>query len=77
MGKKLTSELKGYKEKFDYLNKEIGELQWEIATIYYGKKAIHRQEREDLEEMLENYKVNMEILLEQIKNEVRKANQSQ
>ncbi|WP_411167440.1 hypothetical protein ACH36K_09745 [Clostridium sp. MB05] len=42
MEKKLTLELKLYKEEFDFLHKKIGELEWEIATIFYGRKAVTR-----------------------------------
>ena len=48
MEKKLTPELKLYKEEFDFLHKKIGELEWEIATIFYGRKAVTRSEIETL-----------------------------
>ena len=76
MEKKFTPELKSYKEEFDFLHKKIGELEWEIATIFYGRKAVFQREIEELEDMLENYRCNMGILLEKIRNEVRKANKS-
>jgi len=76
MEKKLTPELKLLKEEFDFLHKKIGELEWEIATIYYGRKAIIRTEREILEERLGNYLANMGMLLDKIKSEVTKANKS-
>ena len=40
MSKKLTPELEKLKEEYDFLHKRIGELEWEIATIFYDKKAI-------------------------------------
>lgn len=72
--KKLTTELKAQKEEFDFLHKKIGDLEWEIATIFYGKKAIFSDEIEVLYEQLDNYRSNMEILIEKIKNEVTAAN---
>ena len=71
MEKKLTPELKLYKEEFDFLHKKIGELEWEIATIFYGRKAITRLEIETLEDRLENYRANIGMLVEKIRNEVQ------
>ncbi|KQU24979.1 hypothetical protein J7E55_26610 [Bacillus sp. ISL-53] len=56
MEKKLTPELKKYKEEFDFLHKKIGELEWEIATIHYGRKAVASSEYETLEAQLDNYR---------------------
>ena len=71
MEKKLTPELKLYKEEFDFLHKKIGELEWKIATIFYGRKAITRLEIETLEDRLENYRANIGMLVEKIRNEVQ------
>lgn len=76
MDKKLTPELKKLKEEFDFLHNKIGELEWEIATIFYGRKAILQSETEILYEQLDNYRDNMGILLEKVKKEVREANES-
>lgn len=76
MEKKLTPELKLYKEEFDFLHKKIGELEWEIATIYYGRKAVARSEFETLEDRLENYRDNIGMLVEKIRDEVAAANKS-
>lgn len=76
MEKKLTPELKQYKEEFDFLHKKIGELVWENATIFYGRKAISASEFEILDNRLENYNANLEMLLEKISNEVTIANKS-
>lgn len=40
MDKKLTPELKALKEEFDFLHKKIGDLEWEIATIFYGNEVV-------------------------------------
>lgn len=76
MENKLTPELKSYKEEFDFLHKKIGELEWEIATIFYGRKTVFRSEIELLEDSLQNYRSNIEMLVEKIRNEVRKSNKS-
>ena len=76
MEKKLSPELKALKEEYDFLHKKIGELEWEIATIYLGRKAIAKSEREDLEHRLDNYLQNISLLLEKVKEEVSIANQS-
>ncbi|MEK4404735.1 hypothetical protein MKZ26_09950 [Sporosarcina sp. FSL K6-6792] len=70
MEKKLTPELKLYKEEFDFLHKKIGELEWEIATIFYGRKAFKRSEIETLKDRLENYRDNIGMLVEKIRDEV-------
>lgn len=76
MEKKLTPELKLYKEEFDFLHKKIGELEWEIATIFYERKAVIRSEIDTLEERLENYRDNIGMLVEKIRDEVAAANKS-
>ncbi|WP_150845265.1 hypothetical protein ACEY2C_01735 [Enterococcus gallinarum] len=76
MDKRLTPELKLYKEEFDFLHKKIGELEWEIATIFYGRKAVSRSEIETLEDRLENYRDNIGMLVEKIRDEVVETNKS-
>ena len=76
MEKKLTPELKSYKEEFDFLHKKIGELEWEIATIFYERKGVRRDEIELLEDSLQNYRSNIGMLVEKIRTEVREANKS-
>lgn len=76
MENKLTIKLKSYKEEFDFLHKKIGELEWEIATKYYVRKSGTRSEIDMLEDSLENYRANIGILVEKVKNEVRQANKS-
>ena len=76
MEKKLTTELKLDKEEFEFLHKKIGELEWEIATIFYGRKAVAVSEIETLENQLENYRANISMLLEKVRSEVREANKS-
>ena len=44
---------------------------WELATIFYGRKAIIGTEAEMLEDQLENYRENISILLEKVKREIR------
>lgn len=74
MDKKLTPELKKLKEEFDFLHKKIGELEWKIAIIFYGRRAVLGNEIDVLYEQLDNYRENMGILIEQIKEETTKAN---
>ena len=74
--KNLPPELKAYKEEFDFLHKKIGDLEWELATIFLGRKAVISSEREVIEEQLENYRANMCILLTQVRDEVSRINSS-
>ena len=74
--KNLPPELKAYKEEFDFLHKKIGDLEWERATIFLGRKAILRSESEAIEEQLENYRANMCILLTKVRDEVSRINSS-
>ena len=76
MAKNFTPELKSQKEELEFLHKKIAELEWKIATIYYGRKGVLSSEVEMLEDQLENYIANIGILLERIRNEVTKANKS-
>ena len=76
MEKNLTPKLKLYKEEFDFLHKKIGDLEWEIATIFFGRKAVIRREIEALEDRLENYRANIGMLVEKIRDEVTEANKS-
>lgn len=74
--KNLPPELKAYKEEFDFLHKKIGDLEWELATIFLGRKAVISSEREVIEEQLENYRANMCILLTKVRDEVSRTNSS-
>ncbi|WP_154666672.1 hypothetical protein [Intestinimonas massiliensis (ex Afouda et al. 2020)] len=74
MRKELTPELKKCKEEFDFLHKKIGELEWELATVYYGREAVLRSQIELLETQIENYRVNIAILVDKVRDEVSKAN---
>ena len=73
--KSKPPELKSYKEEFDFIHKKIGDLECERATIYLGKKAILRGDIERIDEQLENYRENISILVEKIRNEVQRINQ--
>ena len=74
MNKNLTPELKALKEDFDFLHKKIGETEWEIATIYLGRKGILMSEKEALETQLFNYRENISILLDKVKKVVSETN---
>ena len=74
--KKLTPKLKSYKDEFDFLHKKIGELEWEIATISYGRKAVPKLELDTLFERLDNYTHNIKMLVQSIKEEVAATNKS-
>lgn len=72
--KSMPPELKSYKEEFDFIHKKIGDLEWERATIYLGKKAIMSSDIEMIDEQLENYRENISILIEKVRNEVQRIN---
>ena len=76
MDKKLSPELKELNQEYDFLHKMIGDLEWKIATVFYGKKAVRKSELDILYEQLDNYRNNMGILIERVKQEVEKANNS-
>ena len=73
--KSMPPELKSYKEEFDFIHKKIGDLEWELATIYLGKKAIMRSDIEMIDEQLENYRENISILIENVRDKVQRINQ--
>lgn len=73
MDKKLTPELKICKEEFDYLHKKIGELEWERAIMYYGRKGVSRFEIDELEDRIKNYRDNMVLLLNKVSDEIRES----
>ena len=72
--KAMPPELKSQKEDFDFIYKKIGDLEWERATIYLGKKAIMRSDIEMIDEQIENYRENISILIEKVRNEVQRIN---
>lgn len=72
--KSMPPELKSYKEEFYFIHKKIGDLEWERATIYLGKKAIMRSDIEKIDEQLENYRENISILIEKVRYEVQRIN---
>ena len=73
--KSVPPELKSYKEEFDFIHKKIGDLEWELATIYLGRKAILGSDIEKIEAQHENYRENISILIEKVRDEVQKINQ--
>lgn len=73
--KSAPPELKSYKEEFDFIHKKIGDLEWELATIYLGRKAILGSDIEKIEAQLENYRENISILIENVRDEVQRINQ--
>lgn len=73
--KSVPPELKSYKEEFDFIHKKIGDLEWELATIYLGRKAILGSDIEKIEVQLENYRENISILIEKVRDEVQRINQ--
>lgn len=73
--KSVPPELKSYKEEFGFIHKKIGDLEWELATIYLGRKAILGSDIEKIEAQLENYRENISILVENVRDEVQRINQ--
>ena len=73
--KSVPPELKSYKEEFDFIHKKIGDQEWELATIYLGRKAILGSDIEKIEAQLENYRENISILIENVRDEVQRINQ--
>lgn len=70
MTKTLTSEMKAYKEEFDFLHKKIGEIEWELTTLYYERKGTRQSEIEILYEQLENYKDSKGLLIEKTEKHI-------
>lgn len=73
--KSVPPELKSYKEEFDFIHKKIGDQEWELATIYLGRKAIWGSDIEKIEAQLGNYRENISILIEKVRDEVQRINQ--
>lgn len=71
MSKEISSEMKKYKEEFYFLHKKIGELEWERATIFNGRKGVAQREFDLIDEQIDNYRNNMLILIEKIKEYIR------
>ena len=74
MEKRLTAELKSLKEEFDFINKKIGDFDWERAIRFYGKKAVLSSDFDKIDMQIENYRDNMIILIGKIEDAVSEAN---
>ena len=74
MEKKLTAELKALKKEFDFIHKKIGDLEWEHAIRFYGKKAVLSSDVDKIDMQIENYRDNMIILIGKIEDAVSEAN---
>ena len=74
MEKRLTAELKSLKEEFDFIHKKIGDLEWERAIRFYGKKAVLSSDVDKIDMQIENYRDNMIILIGKIEDAVSEAN---
>lgn len=66
MNQHIPPELKKLKEKFDFLNKEIGELFWKKATLRYYTKLPYADKNERIDQQILNYQSNMNMLLDEI-----------
>lgn len=71
---KEPDKIKALKAEFDFLHKKIGELEWELATIHLNRLGVPLAEIETIREQLENYRDNMEILIEKVHEEVSRSN---
>lgn len=71
MSKEISSEMKKFKEEFDFIHKKIGELEWERATIFLGRKEVAQQEFDLIDEQIDNYRNNMLILIEKIEEYIK------
>ena len=71
MSKEISLEMKKFKEEFDFIHKKIGELEWERATIFLGRKGVAQREFDLIDEQIENYRNNMLILIEKVKEYIR------
>lgn len=76
MNKQLTPELKSLKQDFDFVHKKIGELQWKIAIMHYGKVAVPLNISEPLYKELEHWIKHMDLLINNIKMEVIEINKT-
>ena len=74
MEKRLTAELKSLKGEFDFIHKKIGDLEWERAIRFYGKKAVLSSDVDKIDMQIENYRDNMIILIGKIEDAVSEAN---
>ena len=74
MEKRLSAELKSLKEEFDFIHKKIGDLEWERAIRFYGKKAVLSSDVDKIDMQIENYRDNMIILIGKIEDAVSEAN---
>ena len=73
MIKNTPTELMKYKEDFNFLHEKIGELEWDIATIFFERKAVKKSEIEILEDQLDSYKTSISILINRMKNEIAES----
>jgi len=71
---KMTSELEKLKKEFTFLHEKIGELEWERATMFLGRKAVLQHEIELLEDQINSYTESIVVLLERAREEVRRSN---
>ena len=76
MNKQLTPELKSLKQDFDFIHKKIGEAQWKIAIMYYGRIAVPIKESELLRDDFEHWMNHMKTVLKEIDMEVTAINKA-
>lgn len=69
--KYMNQDLKILKEEFDFLYKRIGELEWEKAISYKDRYGNSLEEIEKINKQLENYKENIEIIIERAEKYLR------
>ena len=74
--KDITTEIKEYKEKYDFLCNTVRDLEWELVTIRLNKKIVTKNEMDMLQTEIDNYRENIGILLNKVEFAIQKNNRN-
>lgn len=69
----MEQELRKFKEEFDFLHNKIGELEWEKTILYKDRIGVRTSEIDKINIQLENYRENIEIVIEKVKDYIQNS----
>ena len=74
--KDITTEIKEYKEQYDFLCNRVRDLEWELATIHLDNKIVTRNKIDMLQTEIDNYRENIGILFNKVEYAIQKNNKN-
>lgn len=72
----IITEIKEYKEKYDFLCDTVRDLEWELVTIHLDNNIVTSNKIDMLQREINNYRENIGILLNKVEFAIQKNNRN-